>query len=44
MLVYGFTGVQLALFILFYPVLTGATVSVEFSLRFLKWMQTWPWG
>lgn len=43
-LVYGFTGLNTGLFILFYPVLSGAEASVQFCLNFLKWFPIWPWG
>ena len=42
--VYGFTGSCLALFVLFYPVLAGAKVSVSYIQAFLKWIPgMWPW-
>jgi len=40
--VYGFTGFCVALFILFYPVLSGAPVSVAFADKFIGWLPTWP--
>ena len=43
-LMYAFTGVNLGLFVLFYPVLSGVQASVEYCLRFLKWLPNWPWG
>lgn len=43
-LVYGFTGLNTALFLLFYPVLSGVETSVEYCLNVLKWFPTWPWG
>ena len=43
-LVYGFTALELVLFGLFYPVLTGVEASTEFCLSFLKWLPGWPWG
>ena len=43
-LVYGFTGLNTGLFILFYPVLSGAEASVQFCLNVLKWFPSWPWG
>lgn len=42
--VYGFTGACIALFIMFYPVLAGAKVSVSYIQTFLKWIPNmWPW-
>ena len=43
-IVYGFTVLELGLFALFYPVLSGAAASVEYCLTFLKWLPGWPWG
>ncbi len=43
-LVYGFTGLQVGLFALFYPVLSGVEVSISYCLNFLKWLPGWPWG
>lgn len=43
-LVYGFTGLEVGLFALFYPVLSGAEVSISYCLNFLKWLPGWPWG
>ncbi len=43
-LVFGFTGLQVGLFALFYPVLSGVENSISFCLRFLKWLPSWPWG
>ena len=40
--VYGFTGFCIALFIMFYPVISGAPVSSAFSDKFLGWLPTWP--
>ena len=42
--VYGFTGLEVGLFTLFYPVLSGAESTVEHCLTFLKWLPGWPWG
>ena len=44
LLVYGFTGLQLFLFGMFYPVLSGAETSIAYCLSFLKWLPSWPWG
>ena len=41
-LVYGCTGVSVALFALFYPALAGVEVSRWFSTHFLKWLPDWP--
>jgi dolichyl-phosphate-mannose--protein O-mannosyl transferase len=43
-LVVGFTGLQVGLFVLFYPVLSGMEVSLNYCLNFLKWFPSWPWG
>ena len=43
-LVYGVTGLELVLFGMFYPVLSGAESTVEYCLSFLKWFPQWPWG
>ena len=42
--VFAFTGVQIGLFALFYPVLSGASASIPYCLNFLKWLPNWPWG
>ena len=42
--VYAFTALELGLFGLFYPVLSGAEATVDFCLNFLKWLPGWPWG
>ena len=39
---YAFTGVSLALFAMFYPVLTGVEVSRYYSWKVLKWFPSWP--
>ncbi len=39
---YAFTGVCLALFAAFYPVLTGVEVSRNYSWKALKWFPSWP--
>ena len=39
---YAFTGVSLALFAMFYPVLTGIEVSRYYSWKVLKWFPSWP--
>lgn len=40
-LVWAYGGVVLGLFILFYPVLSGTPVSVDFVDTFLRWFPTW---
>ncbi len=40
--VFGFTGFCAALFIMFYPVISGAPVSAVFADKFLGWLPTWP--
>ena len=40
--VYGLTGLSLALFAAFYPVLSGMTVKAELASRLLKWFPSWP--
>ena len=39
---YAFTGVCLALFAAFYPVLTGIEVARNYSWKLLKWFPSWP--
>ncbi len=39
--VFIYTAVAVGLFILFYPVLSGAPVSLEFAEKWLKWFGTW---
>ena len=39
---YAFTGVSLALFAMFYPVLTGVEVNRYYSWKILKWFPSWP--
>ncbi len=43
-IVYGFTGLEVVLFGMFYPVLSGVEVSINYCLNFLKWLPGWPWG
>ena len=43
-LAYGFAGLEVGLFALFYPVLSGAGATVEYCLSFLKWLPKWPLG
>lgn len=42
--VYGFTGVSLGLFLLFYPVLTGVWANTRWCRHVLKWLPSWPFG
>ncbi len=37
-----FAAVSLALFLLFYPVLSGRPVDGKFAANFLQWLPTWP--
>ena len=39
----SFTGVCVALFVMFYPVLSGMPVSADYCKHYLKWFEdTWP--
>jgi dolichyl-phosphate-mannose--protein O-mannosyl transferase len=39
----GFTAATVGLFVLFYPVLSGLRVSMDYTTYFLKWFtDTWP--
>ena len=38
----SFTAVSVALFVIFYPALSGLPVQRWYDLRFLKWFGTWP--
>lgn len=40
--VYGFTGAVVGVFIMFYPVLSGITVSSNYAYYFLRWFPSWP--
>lgn len=40
--VYGLTGLSCALFIAFYPVLSGVRVNAELATNLLKWLPNWP--
>ena len=40
--VYGLTGLSCALFILFYPVLSGVSVNARLAGSLLKWLPNWP--
>lgn len=40
--VYGFTGGCIALFAMFYPVLSGVSCSETYSHTVLKWFGSWP--
>lgn len=41
-IVYAFTAASGALFALFYPVLTGVTVTRSYTWNVLKWLPDWP--
>ena len=41
-IVYAFIAASGALFALFYPVLTGVTVSRSYAWNVLKWLPDWP--
>lgn len=43
-MMYGITAVNTGLFAMFYPVLNGMEVSLEYCLTYLKWFTTWPFG
>lgn len=43
-LLYGFTGLNTALFAAFYPVLSGIEASIAYCQEWLKWFPKWPWG
>ncbi len=40
--VYGLAGLSCALFVLFYPVLSGKLVNAELASALLKWLPSWP--
>ena len=40
--VYGLTGLSCALFIAFYPVLSGVSVNTQLATSLLKWLPSWP--
>lgn len=40
--VYGFTAWAVALFVLFYPVLTGIPTDTAYTSGFLRWFPSWP--
>lgn len=40
--VYGYTGVTVALYALFYPALIGLYMPLWYSTAFLRWMPSWP--
>lgn len=40
--VYGLTGLSLALFAVFYPVLSGVRVSSTLARGLLQWLPSWP--
>jgi len=37
----GYTAIVVALFVLFYPVLSGLPCNVDFAKSFLKWFDSW---
>lgn len=42
--VYVYVAVAIGLFALFYPVLSGYPITVDFANKFLKWFSTWVLG
>jgi len=38
----GLTGLACALFVVFYPVLSGARVNAQLASNLLKWLPSWP--
>ncbi|MEI3099057.1 MAG: hypothetical protein V8T41_04075 [Oscillospiraceae bacterium] len=40
--VYGLTGLACALFVVFYPVLSGLRVNAQLASNLLKWLPSWP--
>lgn len=40
--VYGMLGVSVALFVLFYPALSGVQVSAQYADSVMKWLSSWP--
>ena len=40
--VFIYLGVCLALFVMFYPVISGTPVRLAYSDTFLRWLDTWP--
>ncbi|NCB63796.1 MAG: phospholipid carrier-dependent glycosyltransferase [Clostridia bacterium] len=40
--VYGLTGGAVALYFVFYPVLTGLAVPEWYTTNFLRWLPSWP--
>lgn len=39
--IYGYVVLAVALFVLFYPVLSGQPIEKEFVFKFLRWMKSW---
>lgn len=37
----AYAAVAFALFLLFYPVLSGQPVDVDFVIKYLRWRPTW---
>ncbi len=42
MKLYGFTGLCLGLFLMFYPVLSGKLINAETASALLRWLPSWP--
>ena len=40
--VYGLCGLSAALFVLFYPAISGLPVNGETATKLMKWLPTWP--
>ena len=40
--VYALTGLSCALFVVFYPVLSGLRVNADLATNLLKWLPNWP--
>ncbi|WP_409341995.1 phospholipid carrier-dependent glycosyltransferase [Paenibacillus sp. MBLB4367] len=39
--VYAYVGISVALFVLFYPILSGMIVSKSYAMYVLRWLPTW---
>lgn len=39
--IFGYTALVVAVFLLFYPVLAGQPINKEFVYKFLRWMDSW---
>ncbi|MCQ2558336.1 MAG: glycosyltransferase family 39 protein, partial [Oscillospiraceae bacterium] len=42
LLIGSFTSLSLGLFVMFYPLISGASVGIRFSAAVLKWLPSWP--